>query len=414
MPALGTWNDAGVTWDSPSVYWDGTSTAASGLTITWKVELGITKTLTGMLVLDTSTVGGTDVFDGFFYGYEKTDITDHVRNLSISRGRSDDLQAVVASTLSMELVDTDERFNPQNPAGTYYPNLRPMMPVWVTATWKGVPIRLYTGWVDSWDDAGWALDGYTCSVQAVDALALLERIKPRFDARYPASVADAIHTVLDYSGWPEPDRQIATDVTTSVWLPTAQGESSALQLLQELTDEVGGILYQDGAGTLIYESSDAETDRTVDLFQLDSGIQSLRLPIQASDIVNQLAWTFNDPVSDKESTGTVLDPNSQAIYGVREGSGFSTKYLRTKTDVIARAKARMAGKTAPRPRASVHLVSGSQLLIEAMLTTRLLDRIRIREAVGTNTSYHVQQIDLSADASTGVTSADWQLTRRMT
>lgn len=67
--------------------------------------------------LDASLLDGDDVLDGTIEG---VDIAPYVQSLSISRGRSSQLDQFSAGRLSMTLVNNDRRFDPINELSPYY------------------------------------------------------------------------------------------------------------------------------------------------------------------------------------------------------------------------------------------------------------------------------------------------------
>lgn len=102
------------------------------------------------------------------------DVTAYVRGGSFARGRQHELQRTNAGTLALTLDNADRRFEPENEASPYHPNLRPMTHVRVRATFSAVTYDLFRGYVENWGQ-GWRgrplrLGGPTeVTVEAVDA-----------------------------------------------------------------------------------------------------------------------------------------------------------------------------------------------------------------------------------------------------
>jgi len=78
------------------------------------------------------------------------DVTTYVRNISIRRGRSGDLEQFPTGTASVILDNRDRRFDPFNTAGPYYGNLVPRRQIRVTASTGGAYVPVFRGWVSGW------------------------------------------------------------------------------------------------------------------------------------------------------------------------------------------------------------------------------------------------------------------------
>ncbi|MDP8930457.1 MAG: hypothetical protein M3O70_18290, partial [Actinomycetota bacterium] len=78
-------------------------------------------------------------------------ITRYVTALALPRGRSDDLQSVETSTLTVELLNTDGRFSPENTLGAYYPRIVPNRGVRAKVDVNGTVTNRFTGHAVEWD-----------------------------------------------------------------------------------------------------------------------------------------------------------------------------------------------------------------------------------------------------------------------
>lgn len=80
-----------------------------------------------------------------------TDVTDYVRSVSISRGRSNELDDFQTGRATVVLSNGDRRFDPEYASGPYYGSLTPMRPVRIGASYDGGFYQeLFMGWVDGW------------------------------------------------------------------------------------------------------------------------------------------------------------------------------------------------------------------------------------------------------------------------
>lgn len=118
-----------------------------------------TPTISVQLSLDASSYGNTffvldnatrGVLDGTTYklgGEFYTDITAYVKDISISRGRSRELDRYAAGMANVTFKNQDRTFDPSYTSSTLYPNIVPRRPIRITANGSAV----YTGYVDDWN-----------------------------------------------------------------------------------------------------------------------------------------------------------------------------------------------------------------------------------------------------------------------
>lgn len=103
-----------------------------------------------------------------------TEISQYVRQISIRRGRQDDLQQFPPGTASLVLDNRDRLFDPFNTSGANYANLKPRKQIKIVANWAGTEYPLYRGFIAGWPveytDAG--LDS-TVTIDCFDVLGLL-------------------------------------------------------------------------------------------------------------------------------------------------------------------------------------------------------------------------------------------------
>lgn len=123
------------------------------------------------------------------------DISAYVRRISTRRGRTSELETYQAGTASIELENSDRRFDPTYTAGPYYPNVLPMRRINIQATYGGITYDIFTGYVDGWPQSYEKPNFSTVEVTATDAFKFLA------NARVPGDVY-ALEVVADTpSGW---------------------------------------------------------------------------------------------------------------------------------------------------------------------------------------------------------------------
>lgn len=79
-----------------------------------------------------------------------TDVTEHVRQVSTSRGRSSELDDYSTGSCQIVLDNRTRLFDPENTAGTYYGSLTPLRPVRIKATTGATTYDVFFGYIDQW------------------------------------------------------------------------------------------------------------------------------------------------------------------------------------------------------------------------------------------------------------------------
>lgn len=150
-----TYNESGVAYNQTGVTYDGDT------------ALGLS---------NLPVVGVFVAFDDGPYVADPdwVEVTDYVRDVSIRRGRQDDLQQFPSGSCSITFDNRDRLFDPFNTAGAYYGKLKPRRQVRVVGQWNGVNYPLFRGFV-----AGWPVEfteggkDSTVTVDCFDLLGLL-------------------------------------------------------------------------------------------------------------------------------------------------------------------------------------------------------------------------------------------------
>lgn len=206
-------------------------------------------------ILDTSMLGG---------GVYWSDISAFMRSGSVNRPASRQqgpLWTYQPGTASLTLNNKDGRFDPDNLSGPYVFNsvsgLAAMAPVRVRATWAGVTYPLFSGFADSWGDAGQNYAGRYAetTVAATDAQKVLAGIT--IPSGGPAGAGETsgarVTRILDAASWFTGTgwRQVATGDSTV--LATSYGDT-AWNLMQAAADAEIGELYVNGAGQVKFRN----------------------------------------------------------------------------------------------------------------------------------------------------------------
>lgn len=80
-----------------------------------------------------------------------TDITPYVKNFSTARGRQHELGRTDSGTANLRLNNRDGRFDPANGSSAYSPNILPMKPIRIRATYNAITYDIWRGFTETWE-----------------------------------------------------------------------------------------------------------------------------------------------------------------------------------------------------------------------------------------------------------------------
>ena len=187
----------------------------------------------GVLAYDTVTVyTGEDRYDGFVVF---DDISSSVRSVDITRGKSSlTYDHFDASTAQIEIADFNSTFLPDEPNSPYYPNVKPLRQVRVTATWADETFVLYRGYVDRWGVRWEPRQEYAeVSVSATDATKLLANFDTEFQGLDDDPVWERVSDMLVDKAWPTTFSDIEQ---TGYFAELVQDTADRRQLLPNLQE----------------------------------------------------------------------------------------------------------------------------------------------------------------------------------
>jgi len=159
-------------------------------------------TLTVEVGFSTAAGSGTVPLGSTLASITWTDITEHVRELSTSRGRSNELDTYSAGSCQVLLDNRTRLFDPENAAGTYYGKLTPLRPIRIRVTPAGGTIRsIFFGFIDQWPQAYNYPNEATVTVTATDAFKVLNEFKlPSYWVSTIPATATAWYRLSDFNG----------------------------------------------------------------------------------------------------------------------------------------------------------------------------------------------------------------------
>lgn len=184
-----------------------------------------------------------------------TDITKYVRKLSYKRGRNMILNVVEAGTGALDINDTTRRFDPNNTASPYYPNIQPMKPIQMKIGIAGGTYTVMTQFVERWPRKRTGYSYAERNLTTIDGFDLLSLFGLAGKSYVQQLSGSLIAAILSDASWPTGLRNIAAgqsliDSTGTGNTFTTTDTTKALQFIQQIVGPGGesGIFFIDGQG----------------------------------------------------------------------------------------------------------------------------------------------------------------------
>jgi len=186
--------------------------------------------LTVEVGFSTTAGAGRVPINGNLTDINWTDITEHVRQVSTSRGRSSELDTYSAGSCQILLDNRTRLFDPENSAGTYYGKLTPLRPIRIRVTPSGGTIRsIFFGFIDQWPQSySWPNEA-TVSVTASDAFKVLNEFKlPNYwKLVLESSDLTSWYPLRDFAGSFYAFEVAAWTATSAQWMSSTAGVTSS-------------------------------------------------------------------------------------------------------------------------------------------------------------------------------------------
>lgn len=265
------------------------------------------------LVLGSTTEGvlGTNLLGAF-----TTVDVPLVQQVSIRRGRSDLDQDFGAGTATVQFLDTNGDWNPQNTFGPYFGDLVPGRQLQIRAVTGGVGYNLFAGYITSYDltyEIGSPIA--TVTVEAVDALRLLSLAS--LDTVSGTAAGDLpgarINDLLDEVSWPVSARDIEDGSVTLQADPG--GVRSVLAAMRTVEGSELGGLFIDSSGRVVFKSRQGLAQAAVGS-PLQFSDQGVDLLYSSLDFAFDDVEIINDVTVEREggTPQTVTDATSVTQY----------------------------------------------------------------------------------------------------
>lgn len=252
---------------------------------------------------------------GTLGGVTFVDLTSLVENVSVTRGRSRQLDQFNAGTATIAFNNVTQVLNPSNTASPYYPFVLPRCPVQILA--NGLPI--YTGLVTDWnidyDISNQDMMYASCS----DQFTVLANQSLNAVATSVQATGARINTVLDlaeidYQG----ARAIDTGSSTLGAFAISQ-DTNCLNYLQLINTSEQGYLFMSANGTLTFKGRSSVLNPVAGAtFNTDgTGIRYQSLINQFGD---ELLYNYIVTKSDAGAAQTTSNAASIALYQAQQYS----------------------------------------------------------------------------------------------
>jgi hypothetical protein len=334
---------------------------------------------------------------------------DDPQEITIERGRDDELSATQMGRCTVRLHDHTGKYAAENSASPLYPYLRPMKGVRVTATYLGVDYLLFRGFLSRCEtnpDYG----TQEATLEAVDLFYKLGQVLITSGPATDTSVGSVIGTILDAIGWTDPALR---DLDAGDSLPYfhADGTASGLDLIGRMLEVERGQFYISRAGVATYESRHARLTgaRAVSQATVSASLAAVTPGIDVALIRNRATVTRAGGVPQ-----THTDATSATEFGTADFPAIESAYLRDDNQALSLAAYLVSTRKDPIPTARrLRLVSDVADARLPMLERDLGDRITAVNALtGISGDFHIESIRHVASTSDMRLTTTWGLTKR--
>jgi hypothetical protein len=262
-------------------------------------------------VLDDPYILGGDIL---------VDVTDHVASVSISRGKSNELDRYTAGNASVVLHNDDRHFDPFYQDGPYYTQIVPRKEVAIETN----GIRQFSGFIDDWDLQYELGRKSFATVSAVDGFMQLTATQLNEFTNIEEKSGERVFRILNRPevAWPIGKRLIDQGRRT-LQADTVEENTNVLQYLQLIESSEVGSLFMSRDGAVVFKDrivgppivdtlvfSDGTHTDTSDATYVD--YSDIEVVYGSENLYNRITVTRlgGEPQ-------TADSPNSQAIFGVQ-------------------------------------------------------------------------------------------------
>lgn len=255
-------------------------------------------------VLDNTqfTLGGT-----LFY-----DVSNRVRSINLTRGKSRELDRFTAGQTSVDFNNNDRAFDPLYTSSPFYGQIVPRRDVRIKANGSAV----FYGYVDDWN-LNYSTDGLsTCRMDASDAFTILAQQALTGGTATAQLTGARFNAVLDRSevSWPATQRNIEAGQQT-LQADIVEPNTNALEYLQLVNSSEPGSFFVGANGNLTFVDRSDAISSTGLLTFADDGTG---VPFVELGVVYGSELLYNRIIVSRLNGGTAIanDTDSQNSYGI--------------------------------------------------------------------------------------------------
>ena len=277
-----------------------------------KVEVGFDTSFSGagnFFVLDDPVKGQLNNTSYPLAGLTFIDVTDRVRNFSISRGRSNLFSAFPAGQLNVEFNNHDRAFDPLYTQSPFAGNIVPRREIRVSTD----DVVQYVGWIDDWGFSYLPNGDSVAEAIAYDATSIISGQTLAAGTPTAQLTGARVSNILDQINWSPEERNIEAGVAT---LGTAviDANTNAMNYLQTIALSEPGLVFVDKIGRLTFLDR-TQSPTSTGLVQFGG----TGIPFQSVDVSYGSDNLYNEVVLDRVGggTATATDTQSVADYGLR-------------------------------------------------------------------------------------------------
>jgi hypothetical protein len=248
------------------------------------------------------------------------DVTDHVASVSISRGKSNELDRYTAGNASVTLHNDDRHFDPFYEAGPYYTQIVPRKEVAIETN----GIRQFTGFIDDWDLQYQLGQKSFATVAAVDGFMQLTATELSEFTNIEEKSGERVLRILNRPevAWPTGKRDIEQGRRT-LQADTVTENTNVLQYLQLIATTETGQIFISKDGLFVFQDRIVAPPLVDDLIFTDGtdttpsdatkvGYSDIQVVYGSENLYNRITVTREGGLPQ-----TADSPNSQALYGVQ-------------------------------------------------------------------------------------------------
>ena len=277
--------------------------------MTMKIELGFTPlgVAAPFFTLDDAVKGLLDSETYVLGGEVLADVSQWARQVTISRGKSRELDRFRAGSASVAFNNDTRVFDPSYTLSPYYGQIQPKRRLRITVD----GIVQFDGTIDDWDIA-YDPGGYSLAVaNAYDAIQNLANITLNNYAPSQELSGDRVDSVLDAISW-DPTRRAIDTGSATLSAGTVASGTNTFEYLQTVSQSEPGDLFISKDGKVTFVDRYAQVTGTTPLFtDQGSGITYERV----STMVGSELLYNNITVTSSAGTANAVDTNSVEIFG---------------------------------------------------------------------------------------------------